>query len=292
MVMPRFRTANAGNALANAERVKGARMQNQLLGYQVEGIEQQREARKLHQQMQSEFDKTPDLIKAYRERGMHDQANQALQGYLGQRKAAADMIKTLRGGINKENYSGFRRQMIEMGVFDGEEIPSKYSDDWFNEEEMKERRKFDRALKELDYKAWHQAKLADQKHSQASSLEDRKHANDMELQDLKSKQASLKAKHGSALDTADMARINKMVNSVFDSAVFNENGEIDLVGEDARKALAITEKAMDMFAQGHSLQSSVTTAAREFGMDIPGDAGMFDDFGEFASNHSLAKPRK
>lgn len=137
--MPEFRTLDAGKAIARGQDIKRSRIVNEMLGYdrdeRVATIKNRAKAQRIREQ----YERTPEQIEQMEQQGLFEQADKLRQSYIQSKVSAVNLIKTMRQGINADNYKQFRQDMIQSGAITGELMPIEYSEKWWNEQEEKEK---------------------------------------------------------------------------------------------------------------------------------------------------------
>lgn len=128
---PQFQTFDYGNAMMKGENIKSARLKNRAMSNELAQsenvIKRREEASRIRQQIES----MPAAIDELDSRGYYDEADKLRANYLGQVKNGFNVAQTMAKGLNAENYSQVRQDMIQSGAITGDMWPVEYSKDWW-----------------------------------------------------------------------------------------------------------------------------------------------------------------
>lgn len=139
VVNPNFKInpLNYGAAVQSGQRIRENRLRNEALGMETTERRNQIKQRQEAAQIRAHYDAMPAQIEALENAGLYEQAEIVRKQYIQQMRNSIELGTSVREGLNKENYKGYRQQLIQAGVITGAMWPVEYSDDWLRNDNEK-----------------------------------------------------------------------------------------------------------------------------------------------------------
>lgn len=136
-----FRQLDYGAAIQSGNTIKRQRVQNQLLGQDLEERQEILRKREESKRIRMTYERMPEQIEQLEASGLFDEAANMRQSYVQSKTGAVKMLEDMRRGINADNYDQLRQDLIQSGAVEPELMPAEYSDEWFDHVIREERGK-------------------------------------------------------------------------------------------------------------------------------------------------------
>lgn len=259
-----YKFFNYAQAMKDRNEIEEGRLKNQLQGLENEEARQKVEGLKKLREIRSMHKNAPARIEALKDAGMLDQANQLIQSEIETLEAGVGVAKTMRDGLNSDNWKATRQQLIQVGAIEPEFMPVNYDDKWLRarENEAKSNLKVITELSGTDEGGITATDI---------TVRDGREVRRGEPYDpAKKTRAAGGGKGGGGITPAMSNSIGRTVAQLFDSIYDPGSGEISITDPEQRpKVLAIRTDAERYVLEGMTPAKAVERAAKDYGIKRP-----------------------
>lgn len=120
-----------GNAILTGQTIKNNRLRNQAMAQEQEDRMERIRKQQQAQQIRAQMEKMPAAIDEMEKQGLYDEADKLRTHYIGQMKRGVEVARTLASGLDENNYSQVRHDLIQSGAITGDMWPTEYSSNWW-----------------------------------------------------------------------------------------------------------------------------------------------------------------
>ena len=255
--VPQFNVFSAQQAAAGAERVKAARLQNEVAGMQASELRRKEQSLERIRQMRTQFENGGEIVAALRAEGQHDAADQFIRTQQQNQLMKVKMLSQFGPLVrDEETYETVRSQLVRSGAVEEDFLPVRYDESFYARQMKKEELKLKEFNRKVGVKGGitqEQQVILDQfgrEHHRGPvrpSLEERK----LSFQQRKERARQAERDIGGKVPTAVSNAIGRRVATFFGGNFNIETGKFEIAGEsNRRKAVRIGALAERYAEQG------------------------------------------
>ncbi len=261
---------NYAQSVSDAETIKGQRLRNRLAEMQNTDAQAKLNAQEKRRQIEAEFNNAPARIKALRDAGMTQEADQLQMHMWKMSETGLKVARSLAVGVTEENWKDFRQDAIGQMGMKPEWMPENYSADWINGR-VKEAEDRVVTFKPETFTDPQTGKVMTQVtgRDKAGNIVGQRPA--FPTDRAKPKAPGSTTTGAGALKAADVNAIGRQAERLYGGIYDPATGKVSgLDPQTAAKVQSIQERAEEIYAQGGlSHGQAVAKAARDAGITIP-----------------------